>query len=218
MTDENAAASPAPQKPQRKWLYASVALNLLLAGVLAGGALHRFDGPRGFRHPPPPMAMRDLGFAFLRALPDERRKEISQKMRSQFGDMKPLFAESIAARKEAFALLEKDSVTPEDLKTAFARVQAVDTQASTRAAGFFADFVVGLPAAERKAAVAKMRERWTERENMRMRLRGEEGDRPGPPGGRPCPPDGKMGPLGEKMGPRDDVFVPGDGPPPPPRD
>lgn len=205
---------PAPRKPQRKWLYASVALNLLLAGVLAGNAMVGLDDHRHPKHPPPPMAVRDVGFAFMRALPEERRKEISKKMKSQFGEARPLFEESIAARKEAFSLLEQENVTPEQLKAAFAKVQSVDAQAQTRAADFFARMVAELPAAERRAAVAKMRERWAARENMRMRWKSDDDDRrdprDGPPMGAGVPRDGPP--------PRDDLLIPGEGPPPPPRD
>lgn len=199
------------RKPSRTWLYASIALNLLLGGLLLGGVIaeRSFDPLRGRpdAHRPPPMAMRDIGFAFMRALPDERRTEISKQMKSQFGEMRPLFDESIAARKQAFALLEQDSITPEQLKAAFSKVQAIDAKAQSRAADFFAQMAAGLPAAERRVAVAKMRERWAARENMRMRWKGDEDDRRGPPRGDGPPPMG----MGEGGPP-----PMGEGPPPPP--
>jgi uncharacterized membrane protein len=178
----------APQKPRRLWLYASVALNLLLAGVLIG---HMASGPRhhkDVKHAPPAMAVRDVGFAFMRALPEERRKEVKKKMKAEFGSVKPLFEESIAARREAFSLLEQDNVTAAEIKAALAKAQAVDTKVADRSADFFAKVVTDIPAAERKAAVAEMRKRWTARESLRWKA-GEDGDRRGPPNGPP--------PLGE---------------------
>lgn len=213
----DAAVNPpeaAPQKPRRLWLYASVALNLLLAGVLIG---HLASGPRhheGIKHAPPAMAVRDVGFAFMRALPEERRREVKQKMKAQFGEVKPLFEESIAARKEAFALLEKDGVTKEELKTAFSKVRDIDVKVTTRTADFFSQVVVDIPAAERKAAVAEMRKRWTARENLRWK--GADGDRRGPPNGPPPmfeegPPPMGMGappPMAVPVDPPKDVLIP----------
>lgn len=187
----------APQKPRRTWLYASVALNLLLAGVLIGNVA---SGPRHHKfvkHAPPAMAVRDVGFAFMRALPEERRKEVKRKMKAEFGSVKPLFEESIAARREAFALLEKDTVTAMEIKAALAKAQAVDTKVADRSADFFSQVVVDIPAAERKAAVAEMRKRWTARENLRWK--GQDGDRRGPRDGPP--PMGEGGPPPMEYGP-----------------
>jgi uncharacterized membrane protein len=192
----------APPKPRRMWLYASVALNLLLAGVLIGNLAGGPHPPKFVKHAPPAMAVRDVGFAFMRALPEERRKEVKRKIKAEFGSVKPLFEESIAARREAFALLEKDTVTAAEIKAALAKAQAVDTKVADRSADFFAKVVVDIPAAERKAAVAEMRKRWTARENLRWKG-GEEVDRNGPPPGEGGPP-----PMGEGGPPPKDAMIP----------
>jgi|JI10StandDraft_1071094.scaffolds.fasta_scaffold46500_2 uncharacterized membrane protein len=199
----------APQKPRRTWLYASVALNLLLAGVLIG---HLASGPRHHKfvkHAPPAMAVRDVGFAFMRALPEERRKEVKKKMKAEFGSVKPLFEDSIAARREAFALLEKDTITAAEIEAALDKAQAVDSKVADRSAQFFAKVVVEIPAGERKAAVAEMRKRWTARESLRWKG-GEDGERRGPPDGPP--------PMGEGGPPPKDVLMPSDAGPPPPHE
>lgn len=193
------AAAP---KPRRTWLYASVALNLLLAGVLVGNVMREPRHEKFLKHGPPPMAVRDVGFAFMRALPDERRKEVKQKMKAEFGGVKPLFEESMAARKEAFLLLEQDNITPAQVKAALDKAQAVDAQVAERSAEFFAKVVADIPVAERRAAVAEMRKRWTARESMRWK--GDGDDRRGPPPGAP---------MGEGGGPPPPM---GEGPPPPP--
>lgn len=198
----------APKKPRRAWLYASVALNLLLAGVLIG---HLASGPRHHKfvkHAPPAMAVRDVGFAFMRALPEERRKEVKKKMKAQFGGAKPLFEESIAARRESFALLEKETVTKEELKAAMNRVQEIDTRVAARTADFFAEVVAEIPVAERRAAVAEMRKRWTARENLRWK--GQDGDHGGPPDGPPPMFQGGPSPMG--MGEPPPRAVPGGAP------
>ena len=202
----------APQKPRRLWLYASVALNLLLAGVLIG---HLVSGPRQHKfvkHAPPAMAVRDVGFAFMRALPEERRKEVKKKMKAEFGSVKPLFEESIAARREAFALLEKDTITAAEIEAALDKAQAVDSKVADRSAQFFARVVAEIPAQERKAAVAEMRKRWTARESLRWK--GEDGERRGPP------PMGEGGPppMGEGGPPPKDVLIPSEAGPPPPHE
>jgi uncharacterized membrane protein len=196
-----------PQMPEavkpssgKKWLYASLALNLLLAGIIGGGLV---AGARHHGHggPPPPMAVRDIGFAFMRALPEERRAELLKGAGEKMHKVKPLFEESMKLRKEAFAMLDQETIDPAALKAAFAKVRAADTVAQTQAGDAFAEMVSTLPVAERRAAVAKIRERWAAREAQHMdRWSGRETD--GPP---PMP--GAMGPP--MMGP--------DGPPPPPQ-
>lgn len=57
-------------------LIVSLALNLLVIGLMIGAAL-RFGGPDSVRHPP-----RSLGSALYRALPDDMRKEMRQHSRS----------------------------------------------------------------------------------------------------------------------------------------
>ena len=206
------AASP---KPKRKWLYGSIALNLLLAGIMVG---HVVSGPRHphfAKHGPPPMAMRDVGFAFMRALPEERRKEVSKKIKSEFGGVKLLFEDSISARKEAFSLLEKEDVTQDQLIAAFAKVQSIDAQVTNRSAAFFAKVVVDIPVDERRAAVAEMRKRWAARENMRMRWKGDDGDRRGSPGEGP-PMGMGMGGPGEGPPQKGDMLFLGEGLPSPP--
>ncbi|MET0545680.1 MAG: periplasmic heavy metal sensor [Caulobacterales bacterium] len=206
MTDAPSGPTPnaAPASGGKKWLYASIALNLLLVGVLVGS--HAFERPHKRKmmmvQGPPPMAMRDVGFAFMKSLPDERRAELFKSSRARFDEAKPYFEESIKLRKAAFAMLEQDTIDPAELKAAFAKMRTADAEAQARAGEAFADMVAKLPAAERKAAVAKVRERWAAREAQRMGP-GHWGLRNGPPPteGGPPPPDG---------------FGSGGPPPPPP--
>jgi uncharacterized membrane protein len=200
----------APHKPRRSWLYASIALNLLLVGVVAGSAMAGFSKQERLpKHPP--MAMRDVGFAFLRALPEERRKQIFKRASREFGGVRPLFEESMAARKDAFALLEQETITPAQLKEAFGKVQAIDAKAQARASDMFANIVADIPVEERRAAVEKMRERAAAREKMRWR--GEGGENWAPPHGRP-----PRGLEGSESGPSpmNETVAPGPGAPPPP--
>jgi uncharacterized membrane protein len=183
-------------KSSKKWIYASVALNLLLAGILVGGVVsgREHHGPGG--HPPPPMAVRDIGYAFMKSLPEERRAELFKGAGQRMREARPLFEKSMALRKEAFAMLEQETLDHAALKSAFAKVREADAVAQARAGDAFADMVATLPVAERRAAVVKIRERWAAREAQRLdRWTGRDAD--GPP---PAP--GAMGP---------------DGPPPPPQ-
>ena len=112
-----------PAKPQiRLWLRillgVSLALNLLVAGVV-GGAMLRFGGPDGLRPPP-----RTIGAALYRALPKEQRRTLLTQSRGAFR------GGPIAARK---AYLQQVSAalraTPFDAQA----VQAVlDAQVSRR--------------------------------------------------------------------------------------
>ncbi len=117
MTDVSSEESGAKNKFSKKWLYASVALNLMLAGVLVGGVVsgRRHHGPGGH---PPPMAVRDIGYAFMKALPEERRAELFKSVGGKMRDARPLFEESMKLRKQAFALIEQDTIDPAALKAA----------------------------------------------------------------------------------------------------
>jgi uncharacterized membrane protein len=202
-----AGEAPASEKRLSRWLYASLGLNLLLVGLLVGVTASRLHhrGPFGFEgHRPPPMAVRDVGFAFMRALPEERRKELRALTHQKFGGADVLFAESMKARAEAFDLLDDETVDAAKLKAAFAKIREADAQAQVRAGDAFAEIVAGLPAAERRTAIAKVQERWRAREDQRGE-RGKFKDKfddkgegefgpPPPPGPFSGPPPGEGAP------------------------
>lgn len=102
-----------PKQKTRLWLRllfgASLALNLLVIGLVAGAAF-RFGGPDGMRPPP-----RSLGAALYRALPDEHRDELrshSKKKRGGHHEKRARDAQEVATalRTTPFDLNALDAV------------------------------------------------------------------------------------------------------------
>jgi uncharacterized membrane protein len=98
-------------------LIASLALNLLVLGTVAG-AMYTFH-----RHPPPRMGYgphQDFGLMGLtRTLPEERRKEMRKKLREDREKLRPLVEELRALRRDAATKLAADPFDSAALKAAF---------------------------------------------------------------------------------------------------
>lgn len=98
----------------------SLALNLVVAGIVAGAAV------RGFGHPPPPM-VRDLGFGpFARALSPADREALMQAYREATPDMRDTM------RAEVGALLAALRADPFDAAALQAALSAQDARARER--------------------------------------------------------------------------------------
>ncbi len=100
-------------------LIASLALNLLVVGAVAGTmVMHGFG-----KHPLPRFGYgphQDFGLMGLtRKLPEERRKEIRQKLREDREKLRPLIDDLRAARRDAADKLAADPFDSAALKGAF---------------------------------------------------------------------------------------------------
>ena len=94
MSDRTETEKPAPKRRLRRWLLpASLALNLLLAGVIVGGMLsHRHDpGPKDRR----------FGFGPLeQAVPQEARQKLAPVFERERANMRDAFRELRSARND----------------------------------------------------------------------------------------------------------------------
>lgn len=100
-------------------LIASLALNLLVVGAVAGTmVMHGFG-----RHPLPRIGYgphQDFGLMGLtRRLPEERRKEIRKKLREDRDKLRPLIEDLRAARRDAADKLAAEPFDSMALKSAF---------------------------------------------------------------------------------------------------
>lgn len=122
--------------PWRTLLFASVALNLLVIGAIAGawGAgvrLQREVGDAVVSRMPGPRA-------FLNALPPETREIMRRELADSWGESRDLRREALQARRDAFAAASAEPYDVERVRTAFARLREADQ----RAIGVFHDNVV----------------------------------------------------------------------------
>lgn len=158
-----------PKQPSRRWrwvLGASLALNLLFVGLIAGAML-RHDGPRGAGKPPP--EMRGFGLPYMRALPKENRRALFDTLRD--GGYLPRRADRRAAFEEMVAAMR---MQPFDASAAEAVLQGQADRlliAQSAAQTEWLRLVSGMTDAERTAYADRMEERMEER--MRRGLRKE---------------------------------------------
>lgn len=136
MTDVSAPGAPPPQGARSGWLkyalIASLALNLLILGAVAGSMYHfgrhrPFFGGRG----------EDFGLMGLsRHLSEERRKEIRKRLKDDREALRPLVDEVRAARRAAADRLAAepfDKAALESAITAAAEKERVLRQAAVTA-------------------------------------------------------------------------------------
>ena len=121
-------------------LIASLAVNLLLAGLIIGHMV-RSDGGREL----------PLAWAFKEVSPEIREK-VRPIIRPQIGE---ILAERRAVRRqerELRRLLKSETLTREELKTALSDMRIVTNQFNEKLHGIGVDVLMSLDAAERAAA------------------------------------------------------------------
>lgn len=142
-----------PRPGGARWLkyalIASLALNLLIVGAVAGtmiGFGKHHHGPR-VGHP----RGEDFGLMGLtRTLPEERRKEVRKQLREDRGKLRPLFEDIRAARREAADKLAADPFDRTALEGALATVSDRERTLRQEAVGIFLGHVERLTADERR--------------------------------------------------------------------
>jgi uncharacterized membrane protein len=186
VTDVDAAGVPPPQpadvKQRRlKWmLIASLAVNLLVIGVVAGAMIsgkhrHRPGGAeRG----------EDYGLmSFTRQLSSERRGQVRKAIKEQRETLRPLRESVDGARREAADLLVVEPFNRDRVKEAFDKITDADVKLKSAGLAMFLTTAESLTPDERQ----KLKEWWIKRQG-RDRGRGE---RPGPKEDGPPPPEAK---------------------------
>ncbi|MGR3321436.1 MAG: periplasmic heavy metal sensor [Pseudooceanicola sp.] len=111
MTDDHTPPPSPPRPGMRPWLrvlvFASLALNLLVIGALAGlVAVHDRDDPRR-----PPRLDRSVG-PLTHALSDEDKRRIGREMRRAYREGRPSRAEFYAEYQQVIAALRADPYDP----------------------------------------------------------------------------------------------------------
>ncbi|MDX2308442.1 MAG: periplasmic heavy metal sensor [Hyphomicrobium sp.] len=166
-TAPEAATDPAA-RPRRwtKWLLVvSLALNLLIAGGLAGAWWHhRNEGPMRWAGGPS-----DFGLMyFSRSLPEERREAVRKLLREGRKSLRDHKSEVTALRASAADALAADDFSPEKFRAA---VETVGTSEETRRKGsidVLMQVVQTLTPDERKRLAAMWKKR-IERESRRFK-------------------------------------------------
>lgn len=174
MTDTPSTATPAARWPRWKriLLVASLALNLLVIGIVATAAVRH-----GFA-PPAQWAEQATIVSFARGLPEERRRLIWDATRADRQALRPFRAELRRARAEVRAELTAPSFDEARYKAAHERLLDAEVRARRAAHSLFETVARLLTPAERRAfAEWQQRGERPWRRRMRHFDRGaEEGD------------------------------------------
>ncbi len=154
----------------RRWLkvllFASLALNLAIAGLVAGAVLR--GGPPGHHRPPPDVA----GAApYMIALDHEQRRALWRELRGNF--RRPPPDDLSRSYAEAVALLKADPFDAAAFSTLL-ETQAAAAEARRRTGQrALTDLLAGLPATERQAYAERLEARL---EDFAERFRGRRDD------------------------------------------
>ena len=120
--------APEPkQKPRGVWLrvvlFTSLAVNLLIVGMVAGAIIR--GGPPGRGSEARQMPMADFGFApYVRALSPKDRRDLGREMRELTGDRRANRDEFIAFARAFLQALRAKPYDPEALQQNVARQQS----------------------------------------------------------------------------------------------
>ncbi|MBX9861568.1 MAG: periplasmic heavy metal sensor [Hyphomicrobium sp.] len=165
------SAAPDPGKRRLKYaLIASLALNLLILGAVAGTMLgHRQHMPRGG-----PGGGEDFGMMGLtRVLPDERRKEMRKLLREDRASLRPLMDDVRTARRAAADKLAAEPFDRAALDAAISSVAEKERTLRQTAVKAFLGHVETLKPDER----AKLAEFWRKKsEPPHRKKKDEKGD------------------------------------------
>jgi uncharacterized membrane protein len=139
-----------PRRMMRILLVGSLAVNVLLIGLMVGAAVSgRGAPPRGFDVQLGPIA---------NILPREDRRKIGRDIRRTLADAVPRGAERGAAVAEIAAILEADPFDAEAFVAQIQSEQVMQDRVRGVALSAVADHVATMPATERAKLAARLRE------------------------------------------------------------
>mgnify|MGYP000943656995 CR=1 FL=1 len=151
-------------------LIASLALNLLIIGAVAGTMY-------GFRKHHPRFAERGEDFGMMgltRVLPEERRKEVRKLLRADRANLRPLMEEVRTARREAADKLGADPFDRAGLEAAIANVAEKERAVRSAAVATFLGHAEKLTAEER----TKLADWWRKRSEPPPRKKKDDKEPP----------------------------------------
>jgi uncharacterized membrane protein len=170
-----AAQPPSPKERRLKViLIASLALNLLVIGAVAGSMIFHRHGPRhgGARGD-------DYGLmSFTRVLSSDRRGPIRKTIKEQREAFKPLRQEVDETRRKAADVLVEEPFSKDKLKDAFDKVNEADLKLKSAGQGMLLNTAESLTPDERRA----LKEWWLKRQGRMFR---DRDDGPPPKGETP---------------------------------
>lgn len=187
MSDVTQPAGAAPDSGRRRLKYAliaSLALNLLVIGAVAG-TMYSFR-----KHHPRPPGGEDFGMMGLtRVLPEERRKEVRKALRADRERLRPLMEEVRVARRAAADKLALEPFDRAGLEAAIAAVGEKERAVRDAAVATFLGHAEKLTGEER----AKLAEWWRKKSEAPRRKKsaddkGDKGDKDEDPPPPPPPP------------------------------
>lgn len=172
--------------PLRILLFASLALNLLIAGAAFGGYA---AGLRVQRPSEEPVVAAPAGArAIINALPPETRREVRRDLAQTWSDSEDLRGEAREARVAAYAAAAEEPYDVEKVRAAFARMREADQAALAAFHDRVAQSLGDMGAEERRGAldaIAQERgqrrdqiiEQWRERREERLERREDRRER-----------------------------------------
>lgn len=174
-TGPQTGSGPAPRQGRgMRWLLiASLALNLLVAGIVVGAL---FDGPRGDRRPPGP---RDAVAPYTRALEAPDRRKLRRELRRAFLDRRGQGDVLAAPYRDVIAILRADPFDASALRDALAAQAAAASRRHDAGREVLTRHIAAMSAAERQAYTDRL-----EAEVARLAAARKPGWRPRPPEGR----------------------------------
>lgn len=139
----------------RGWLFASLAVNLLLVGLIGGAAI---GGVRMSRDLALERGAQDAfrPGAFLRDLEPQTRRAVMRDLARMFRETRDERAAQRAAREEVIAAAVAEPYDPERLREAFAQMRAANAAVQEPWHGAVADSMTRLSAEERRDLVERV--------------------------------------------------------------
>jgi uncharacterized membrane protein len=150
--------------PSPRWralVFASLAFNLLFAGVTAGALAAGARIETSAEAAQPAFA---APRAFIAAMPDDLRGVLRARMIATWRDARPERRQSRAARQAALAALEAEPFDPVELRDALATMRAADQAVLARFQGEVVDVLASLTPQQRRdlAKALTERTRWAD--------------------------------------------------------
>lgn len=161
-------SSPGTRSRRMKYLLiGSLALNLLFVGGLVGMSFKKHG------HGPHHTAREHFGLMGLtRVLPEERRKDVLEQLKKEYGEMRPAMEDLRTARIEAADRLAAEPFDRAALEQAIANVASREQALRSTTVETFLVQAARLSAEERK----QLSERWRKRADW-MAHRGKDKDK-----------------------------------------
>lgn len=141
----------------RTALFVSVAVNILLVGVIGGAALSNLRHDRAAAQQA--IARAQNIRAVLEAVPPERRAPIREKVVTALREGRPAREEAREARAEVYELTNRPAYDPAAVKSAYARMRAAEAKVAEQLQNTVADAMSDLNVEERRTLLRHLAER-----------------------------------------------------------